>query len=375
MTTTFCLIRRLEELDASSWNHLAGGQPFVQHAFLQGLYQTACAAAPTGWSPHYLLMQRDGKLAGAMPLYLKTHSRGEYVFDYGWAQAFAQHGLDYYPKLLCAVPFTPVPGPRLLAATHADRVALARQAIEIASQNGLSSLHVLFPGQQDQAALRDAGFMFRENVQFHWINQGYADFGAFLASLNQQKRKKINQDRKKTLQAGISFTWLQGDAIDDESLRFFYRCYEQTYFEHGNPPYLNLAFFRHLRTHMADNLIIMLALRQGEPVAAALNLRDQNRLYGRYWGSMTYVPGLHFETCYMQGIEYCIQHGLSVFEGGAQGEHKLSRGLMPVRTCSAHWIADPRYAQAIADFLDHESPAVSQYIDTLKAHAPFRREH
>ncbi len=375
MTTTFSLVHRLDELDASGWNRLAGSQPFVQYAFLQGLYQTGCAAGPTGWAPHYLLMRRDGALVGAMPLYLKSHSRGEYVFDHGWAQAFAQHGLDYYPKLLCAVPFTPVPGPRLLAATHQDRVALARQAIQLTEQNGISSLHVLFPHPLDQAALEEAGFMVRENVQFHWFNEGYQDFAQFLASLSQQKRKKINQDRKKSIQAGISFTWLNGDAIDDDSLKFFYRCYEQTYLEHGNPPYLNLAFFGHLRAHMAENLVIVLAHRQGTPVAAALNLRDQTHLYGRYWGSMTYIPGLHFETCYMQGIEYCISHGLSVFEGGAQGEHKLSRGLMPVRTCSAHWIADPRYARAIADFLDQEGAAVGQYIDTLKQHAPFKNTH
>ncbi|MDS1142125.1 GNAT family N-acetyltransferase [Pusillimonas sp. SM2304] len=372
LPVTFSLARRLEDINPEQWNRLAGDQPFVQHAFLLALDQTGCATAATGWAPHYLLMHRDGALAGALPLYLKSHSRGEYVFDHAWAHAFERHGLDYYPKLLSAIPFTPVTGPRLLAGEHADRVLLAREAIQLCRQHGLSSLHILFPAEHEQAALAEAGFRFRYNVQFHWTNQGYAQMADFLASLNQQKRKKLKQDRKKSAQAGVRFKWLQGKEIDDKALAFFYRCYEQTYWEHGNAPYLSMAFFEQLRTHLADCMVIILAEQDGEPVAAALNIRGGQALYGRYWGSLRFIPGLHFETCYMQGIEFCIAHGLAVFEGGAQGEHKLARGLLPVKTYSAHWVSDDRFALAIDDYLAQESPAVGAYLDALLDHTPFK---
>jgi len=367
------MARRLEEIPSSQWNALAGAQPFLRHEFLAALDQTGCATPRTGWAPHYLLMHRGGNLAGAMPLYAKSHSRGEYVFDYAWARAFEAHGLAYYPKLLCAIPFTPVPGPRLLAASHADRVALARGAIAFARENGMSSLHVLFPSPPDQEALAEAGCMFRDDVQFHWHNRGYRDMDHFLASLNHEKRKKIRQDRKKSLQAGLSFRWLQGRLIDDAALAFFYRCYRQTYLEHGNPPYLTMSFFERLRRDMPESLVIVQAQREGAPVAAALNLRGKNALYGRYWGSTEYIPGLHFETCYLQGIEFCIRHGLSRFEGGAQGEHKLSRGMLPVKTRSAHWVADERFAAAIDDYLARETPAIQAYIDELGEHSPYRK--
>ncbi|MGP1614329.1 MAG: GNAT family N-acetyltransferase [Pollutimonas bauzanensis] len=373
MSHTFSLVHHLKDINAEQWNRLAGDHPLVRHEFLLALDRTGCAAPQTGWAPHYLLLHRDEALQGAMPLYLKSHSRGEYVFDYAWAQAFERHGLPYYPKLLSAVPFTPVPGPRLLAASHADRVLLARKAIEITQDNGISSLHILFPSHDDQQALREAGFLFRENVQFHWFNQGYRHLDDFLASLSQQKRKKIKQDRKKAAQADVRFRWLQGDDIDDDMLRFFYRCYHQTYIEHGNAPYLSHEFFIQLRLTMAANMVLVVAEQDGVPIACALNIRSQKTLYGRYWGSTRFVPGLHFETCYMQAIEFCIAHDLAVFEGGAQGEHKLSRGMLPVQTCSAHWICDQRYAQAIMDFLAHETPAVQAYISELQEHSPFKK--
>lgn len=351
---------------------MAGDHPLLRHEFLLALEETGCASPKTGWAPHYLLLHRGDALQGAMPLYMKSHSRGEYVFDYAWAQAFEQHGLAYYPKLLSAIPFTPVPGPRLLAATHADRVLLARKAIEITRDNGISSLHVLFPLPQDQQALKEAGFLFRENVQFHWFNQGYASLDDFLANFSQQKRKKIKQDRKKAIQAQVGFRWLQGDEIDDITLRFFYRCYHQTYMEHGNAPYLSLDFFMELRRTMPASMVIVLAEQGGEPIASALNIRSRNTLYGRYWGSVRFVSGLHFETCYMQAIEFCIANNIAVFEGGAQGEHKLSRGLLPVPTCSAHWIRDERYARAISDFLDRETSGVEAYINELQEHSPFK---
>ncbi len=374
MSTTFTLTNQLEHIDAHQWNTLAGPQPFLQHEFLLAMDQTECATRRTGWAPEYLLMHRDGNLAGAMPLYLKSHSRGEYVFDHAWARAFEEHGLPYYPKLLCAIPFTPVPGPRLLGASHEDRLALAQQAILVASQHGISSLHVLFPNDDDQRALAQAGYMFRDNVQFHWFNRGYRNLDDFLASLSQQKRKKLKQDRKKVMQAGVRFRWLQGEQISAQVLAFFYRCYQQTYLEHGNLPYLNQAFFERLRATLPDSMVIVLAERADQPIAAALNLRSRDTLYGRYWGSSVFIPGLHFETCYLQGIELCIQHGLTCFEGGAQGEHKLSRGMLPVRTRSAHWVGDQRFAQAIDDYLNRETPAIEAYIDELEDHSPYRKQ-
>ncbi|MCD0502275.1 GNAT family N-acetyltransferase [Bordetella petrii] len=363
----------LSQLDARQWNALAGAQPFVSHEFLSALHDTGCAAPDTGWAPYYLVLRRESRLAGAVPLYLKGHSRGEYVFDYAWAEAFERHGLRYYPKLLAAVPFTPVTGARLLAATPEDKLELARGLIEMAQGLKVSSLHILFPDEADLAILRQAGYLVREGVQFHWRNAGYAGLEAFLAALNHDKRKKIRQDRKKVLSAGVQYRWLRGADIDEESLAFFYRCYRHTYFAHGNPPYLSLEFFQRLRRAQPDALALILALRNGTPVAAALNVQGGDTLYGRYWGTLEFIPGLHFETCYLQSIEYCIHHGLASFEGGAQGEHKMARGLLPTPTWSAHWIADARFAAAIDDFLERETQAVDGYLGELEAHTPFRR--
>ena len=374
MSEHFALVKHIGDIDAQQWNRLAADNPLVQHEFLLALQETGCAAPETGWAPHFLVLYRENSLAAAMPLYLKYHSRGEYVFDMSWARAFAQHGLQYYPKLLSAIPFTPVPGPRLLARNHADRVLLAQQAIALTEQNELSSLHILFPDVNDCTALREAGFMFRESIQFHWHNDGYQNIDDFLSRMNQKNRKKIRQDRKKAIQAGIQFRWLEGPDINDDALDFFYECYARTYFEHGNPPYLNKQFFQLLQQHMPENLLIVMATHSNEPVACALNIRSKDTLYGRYWGTTQFVSGLHFETCYMQAIEYCIAKGLQHFEGGAQGEHKLSRGMLPVRTYSAHWIRDTRYAQAIADFLEHETQAIEGYADELQEHSPYKKD-
>lgn len=369
----FSLVKHIGDINAAHWNDLAAGHPLVRHEFLLALEETECASAKTGWSPHFLTLYRNKRLAAAMPLYLKFHSRGEYVFDMSWAHAFAQHGLSYYPKLLSAIPFTPVPGPRLLAHNHEDRVLLARQAIALADQNKLSSLHILFPTQEDCTALHEAGFMFRESIQFHWHNDSYRNLDEFLARLNQKSRKKLKQDRKKSIQAGLQFRWLEGPDLDDEALEFFYECYVRTYFEHGNPPYLNKRFFEQLRAHMPENLLLVMAHEGGNPIACALNIRSDDTLYGRYWGTTRFVSGLHFETCYMQAIEYCIARGIQRFEGGAQGEHKLSRGMLPVRTYSAHWIRDTRYAQAIADFLKQETLAIEGYAHELHEHSPYKQ--
>lgn len=372
-TEHISLANSLDGIPASQWNALAGDHPAARHEYLNALETTGCVGPVTGWHPHHILLRRNGKLAGAMPLYLKSHSRGEYVFDYAWAHAFERHGVPYYPKLVCAIPFTPVPGPRLLAHTIADKNKLLNAAIAVARNNEISSLHVLFPVHEDLQVLEDNGLMTRSNVQFHWSNGPYASMDDFLAGLNQKNRKKIRQSRRALNNEGVEFEWLEGRDIDDNALNFFYRCYHRTYIEHGNLPYLNPEFFRRLRDELPDNLVLILAHQNGQPVASALNLRSADRLYGRYWGSLKFISGLHFEACYLQGIEYCIARGLNVFEGGAQGEHKLARGLMPVQTYSGHWIGEPGYARAIDDFLKRENVMIDDYVDVLEEHSPFRK--
>ncbi|MBX9936727.1 GNAT family N-acetyltransferase [Giesbergeria anulus] len=359
---------------AAEWNALAGGNPFTQHHFLHLLQETSCATPDTGWTPCHVLLREQGVLQGAVAAYLKTHSRGEFVFDQSWAQAYQQHGLDYYPKLVVSVPFTPVAGPRLLAYKPAHQVLLIQALMALAQQVHASSIHVLFPAEQDLAALKDAGFMVRESVQFHWRNAAYADMDAFLATMAQEKRKKFKQDRKKVQAAGITFSWLEAETLDSEALQFFYRCYQNTYERHWGKPYLSLEFFLRLHQQEPNALMLVLALRQGVPVACALNVRGPDVLYGRYWGCVEQVPGLHFETCYAQSIAYCIDRGLQWFEGGAQGEHKISRGLLPVKTFSAHWVADPRFAEAIAEFLQREIQAVEDYVEVLEQSSPFKRQ-
>lgn len=371
------VVETLEGVSADDWNRLAGDNPFVRYEFLSTLKDTRCAIARTGWRAHHLLLKRGGQLAGAMPLYLKSHSRGEYVFDHAWADAFERHGIRYYPKALSAVPFSPVTGPRLIAANHADRVMLARGAIELTKRLELSSLHVLFAQQQDLEALTDAGYMLREGVQFHWENlpgDGYESFAAFLATMSHDKRKKVKQDRRHVSEAGVTYTWLRGAQIDEAALDFFYSCYENTYREHWNPPYLTREFFAEIHAAAPESILLVIAEADGERLACALNMIGGDVMYGRYWGTREFVSGLHFETCYMQGIEYCIEHGLARFEGGAQGVHKMSRGLLPTPTWSAHWIADRRFAHAISEFLDQETAAMDQHIEELEAHTPFRKK-
>lgn len=369
---TIELVDTLGDIDPATWNAWSQRNPFVSHEFLTALHETGCAARRTGWQAQYLILRRNGVLAGAMPLYLKAHSRGEYVFDQAWADAFQRHGIAYYPKLLSAVPFTPVGGPRLLAATHLDRVLLARGAIEVARRYEVSSLHILFPSPADLDALREAGYLLREGVQFHWQNAGYDSFDAFLAGMNHDKRKKIRQDRKRVHQAGVSFRHVRGQAIRSEDLDFFYRCYASTYESHWSSPYLSPEFFERIRQELPDTLLLVLAEREGVPVACALNVVGDDVLYGRYWGCLEFVSGLHFETCYLQAIEYCIATGIESFEGGAQGEHKMSRGLLPTPTWSAHWIADQRFAEAIADFLQRETQGMNEYLDELESRTPFK---
>ncbi|HLS86432.1 MAG TPA: GNAT family N-acetyltransferase [Burkholderiales bacterium] len=363
-------VSSLAEVDPVEWNALAGEQPFVRHEFLSSLLETGCASPRTGWRPRFLLLRRSGALAGAMPLFEKSHSYGEYVFDWAWADAYERHGHAYYPKLVGAVPFTPVQGTRVLAADAAARTALVRAALGLARE--LSSLHVLFPREDEMAALLECGLLARRTVQFHWRNEGYADFEAFLARLSHARRKNIRQERRKVRSAGVSLRWLEGEAIGPAHWAFFHRCYRNTYRAHHSSPYLSLEFFERLGRLMPQCLALVLAEQEGQPIASALFLRDSTRLYGRYWGCVRHVPLLHFECCYYQPIEYAIARRLAAFEGGAQGEHKLFRGLMPVEMPSAHWLAHPAFARAVEDFLRREGAGIARYVDELCEHSPFR---
>lgn len=362
----------LAEIDAAEWDALAGAQPFIRYAFLHGLEITGCVGGDTGWTPQHLLLRRAGELVAALPLYLRDDSYGEFVFDFSWAEAYMRAGGRYYPKLLSAIPFTPVTGPRLLAHSDADRLLLIDTVLDLAKHLRVSSWHCLFPNARDAGLLAQRGLMQRQGVQFHWRNAGYANFDAYLASMSHDKRKKIKQERRKVSEAGVHFQHKVGADITLDDWAFFFRCYRHTYLSHHSPPYMNLDFFHALGKNLQENVMLVLAYKEAQPVAVALNLFDQERLYGRYWGSTEFISGLHFETCYYQAIVFAIARGLSVFEGGAQGEHKLARGLLPVNTCSAHWIADAQFARAVQDFLKRESLGIAQYVGELNESSPFR---
>ncbi|MHB1352871.1 MAG: GNAT family N-acetyltransferase [Thiobacillus sp.] len=370
------VVTRIATLSAEAWNALAGDSPFVQHAFLDALETSGCVDASIGWEPVHLALFRDGRLDAAMPLYVKHHSWGEFVFDWAWADAYRRQGLDYYPKLVCCVPFSPVAGPRLLARSDEDRAALLAAAQKLARDLGASSFHVLFPGEADHAALAASPLLHRTGFQFHWHasaegnKAGYASFDDFLAALTHDKRKKIRQERKKLAGLGIRFRWVEGRQSGDADWDFFYRCYADTYARHRSEPHLNRAFFATLREKTPDSLLLIIAERDHVPVACSFCMKDGRRLYGRHWGALEYVPGLHFETCYQQGIEYAIARGLEVFEGGAQGEHKLARGLTPTPTHSWHWLENADFRNAVDRFLERETEAIAHYVDELDG--PFR---
>ncbi len=365
-------VESLAGVPATDWNRLVGDDPFLSHEFLSALHETGCACGATGWTPHFLLARSRGVLSGAMPLYLKTHSYGEYVFDWAWADAYRRHGVAYYPKLLAAVPFTPVTGARLLTDDSTVRDQLIATALEEARRLGVSSLHCLFPAHEEAQQMHARGMLLRSGVQFHWTNRGYTTFDDFLGSLNHAKRKKIRQERRRVSEAGIRFRWLEGGEITEQDWRFFNRCYRQTYREHRSTPYLNLEFFLRIGRDMPAHVLLVIAERAGMPVAASLNIRGGRRLCGRYWRALERHAALHFETCYYQGIEYCIARGIESFEGGSRGEHKLARGLMPVETCSAHWLAHPEFAAAIEQFLAREARSVEHYLDELNERNPFK---
>ncbi len=367
------VVEDLAEVPARDWNALAGGQPFLRHEFFSALHETGCASERTGWLPQFITLWDGAELRAALPLYLKSHSYGEYVFDWAWADAYHRHGLEYYPKLLSAVPFSPVTGARVLAADPAARRQLVAAALELA--RSVSSLHVLFLPDRDALELEAAGMMLRRGIQFHWANPGYRTFDEFLATLTHDKRKRIKQDRRKVREAGITFRWKLGREIDEADWRFFTRCYNLTYRAHLSSPYLSLAFFQRLGEALPEHLLLVVAERDGKPIASALNVFTQDALYGRYWGATGYVPCLHCETCYYQALEFCVERGIRAFEGGAQGEHKLARGFLPEVTWSAHWLRHPQFADAVEKFLAREAAGVARHVDELAERSPFRAAH
>ncbi len=370
------------DFSPSEWDALWAVQdqptPFMRHAYLTALHDSGSACADTGWQPAFVGLWRDTSLVAACPLYLKDHSYGEYVFDWAWADAYQRHGLRYYPKALIAVPFTPVPGSRLLATDAASRQHLCQAVLDWCEQSGLSSLHVLFASEADRQATQGLGLMQRQTVQFHWQRQGLRDFDEYLASLTQEKRKKIRQERRRVHEAGVSFRHARGTDISAQDWAFFYQCYERTYLEHGNRPYLKPEFFADMARHLPDNWLLFTAQRGGRDIACSLiGLHDEpgrpRVAYGRYWGALERVDCLHFEACYYQPLNWCLTQGFDRFEGGAQGEHKMARALLPVSTHSAHWLAHPGFAQAVENFLQREDSGVSRYLEHLQERSPLRR--
>ena len=450
------------QVNADPWNALLAAQspdgtlnPFMRHEYLAALHRSGSATPETGWTPCFVTLWQGDTLAGACALYIKDHSYGEYVFDWAWANAYQQHGLDYYPKAVAAVPFTPVPGARLLARTAAERVLLVKALVAWCEAEKLSSLHLLFAADEDVAACEEAGLMLRHTVQFHWTNvaptlaasraalppegavppwggpaeelaptlaaslaalpprgaefawggpslrsltptpsaeaslrpRSFRDFDDFLMSLSQEKRKKIRQERRKVLDAGITFRWSLGQDISQADWDFFYRCYERTYLEHGNAPYLSRDFFQRMADTMPENWLLFVAEHKGAPIATSLiaindrthwttgqfdSKNEFRTAYGRYWGALARVDCLHFEACYYQPLQWCIAHGFHSFEGGAQGEHKMARALLPVKTTSAHWLAHPSFADAVERFLEREGEGIDNYMTDLERRSPFK---
>ena len=373
------VVARIADLPAEEWDACAGANPFVRHAFLAALEESGSATAESGWLPRHLTIKEpDGRLIGAAPLYLKSHSYGEYVFDWGWADAYERAGGRYYPKLQASIPFTPVTGPRLLVRPDADRAAVAGALVagmvELAKRHGASSVHVTFPTRDEWQRLGEAGFLQRLGLQYHWENPGYGSFDDFLGSLASRKRKAIRRERRAVAESGIAMRALTGPEIEPRHWDAFYDFYLATSEKKMGSSYLTRDFFDRLGATMAENVVLVLAELDGRPVAGALNLMGDGTLYGRNWGSTGRFRFLHFEACYYQAIEFAIRHGLARVEAGAQGEHKIQRGYLPTETYSAHWIRDPGFREAIADFLGRERAGVRHEQNALADFSPFRKE-
>lgn len=371
------LIPSIDEIEAKQWDALvfattADATPLLSHAFLSALEHSGSVGHGTGWNPYPLVVKQNNQLIGAMPLYLKSHSYGEYVFDWAWADAYQRSGINYYPKLLSAIPFSPITSARLLASD--DKVkSLMVEAIEGAmQQHKLSSAHVLFPDDVCAVKFEAAGWLKRTGVQFRWHNQNYANFEAFLTTLSHDKRKKIHQERKKIQQAGVTTRWIKGAEITVADWDFFYQCYSNTYREHHSTPYLTREFFAEIGQTMPQNILLIVAKMGGKLIASTLNIYNQTTLYGRYWGATQFVSALHFELCYYQAQQFCIAENIEYFEGGAQGEHKLARGFEPRPTCSYHKIVHPDFEDAIKQFLQREQAGIAAYVSELEERVPFK---
>ena len=397
------------EVSAQEWNELLQSQaeptPFMRHEFLLALHDSGCATPDTGWAPCFVLLRQRGALRGACVMYLKSDSMGDFSFDWGWARAYQQHGLDYYPKAVLCAPFVPVTGSRLLARSATERLRLLQAVRGLCQRWGVSGLHGQFATADDLAAFCASGFEPRHSVQFHWSNRqpAYADFDDFLSSLSQDKRKKIRQERRKVMDAGVRFEARQGAEIRSQDWDFMYRCYERTYLEHGSRPFLNRDFFARMASTQANDWVVFLGYQNGQPIASSLvavnasctststrfssenstdpegsvaaplkTLPASRVAYGRHWGALQRVDCLHFEACYYQPLQWCIANGYQRFEGGAQGEHKLARALLPVTTTSAHWLAHPEFFTAVDHFLQRERAGVQDYVQTLQEHSPFK---
>jgi len=370
----------LAAVSAAEWDAVAATDyPFLRHAFLLGMEETACTTAATGWQPCHLLLRHNGRLVALLPLYLKSHSYGEYVFDWSWADAWQRSGLSYYPKLVSAIPFTPATGPRLCVAPGLNRSAMWEHALNairrLADTRGLSSWHLLFPDEDTSTQLLTAGLPQRMTTQFHWFNEGYGSFDDFLATFASRKRKNLRRERERVSQQGLKLQLLQGAEITRAHWQQFHHFYQLTYARRsGHGGYLTRDFFLQTAPSLGEQVIMVVAEHGGRPVAAALYFRSDSTLFGRYWGCIEDFDCLHFEACYYQGIEYCIREGLQRFDPGAQGEHKIQRGFRPVQTFSNHWIADPQLAAAVADFTRRERPHIEAYRQEAATLLPFRQD-
>ncbi len=379
------ILTSLDDVAAADWDAcVPGGNPFVRHAFLSALEESGSATAETGWlGQHVVLKDAAGQVLGAVPMYLKNHSHGEYVFDHGWADAFERAGGRYYPKMQVSVPFTPATGPRLLlradaakdeAEAAALRGALLSACIQCADKTGASSLHITFPLEEEAELMDEAGLLIRTGMQFHWENDGYEDFDEFLAKLASRKRKQIKRERREALAEGLAIHALSGNEIEEHHWDAFFHFYQETGSRKWGVPYLTREFFSLLGEKMGDQVVLLIAENGGRPIAGALNLASDDTLFGRNWGAVEYHKFLHFELCYYQAIDYAIAHGLKRVEAGAQGEHKLVRGYMPCATYSAHWIANAGFRDAIEDYLQRETRQVDWEIEALGEHSPFRKD-
>ncbi|WP_026600413.1 GNAT family N-acetyltransferase [Methylomonas sp. 11b] len=371
-------IDSMAQIDAVAWNRLSGTDyPFLRHEFLSALEQSNAVCTQTGWQPAHLLVMDQQQLLAILPLYLKSHSWGEYVFDHQWAQAYQQHGLAYYPKLVSAIPFTPCQGPRLLCAREVNQASVCTLLLgfiqQVAERRGISSWHCLFPEHAQLDWLQALGVSVREGVQFQWFNRNYLTFSDFLQTLSADKRKMIKRERRRVAEQGIDMLRVPGREVTDAQWQVFFRFYALTYLKRSSEPYLNLAFFKQIARTMPEQLMLVLAVKDDTYVGAALSFIGSDTLYGRYWGCQAEYNALHFEACYYQGVDYCIEHGLARFDSGAQGEHKISRGFEPVTTYSAHWLKDADFAKAVTQFVDREKKALQHYKQDAANYLPFKR--